>query len=140
MPKLELKEPNVKVLHAKKLSVTKPNHKKTTLIVLPSTLPGNFFAEEALVTLCKLRNNSKIKTTALLNTEATEYSFVDPLIACHVCNNLVIEPIKLSKSKAIQSFDKKLVLNITHVIYSTMTIQDRTKTTTSMVITKLGQH
>ena len=50
------------------------------LIVSLSSLPGDFFAEEALVALCMLGNNSEIKTTALLDTGATRYSFGDPAV------------------------------------------------------------
>lgn len=71
------------------------------LIVLLSSLLGNFFAKEVLVALCVLENNSKIKTTALLDTGATGYFFVDPAMAQHICDNLLIKPIQLSKLKAI---------------------------------------
>ena len=71
------------------------------LIVSASSLPGNFFAEEALVTLCILGNNNKIETTALLDTRATGYSFVDLSMAQRICDDLLIEPIRLSKPKVI---------------------------------------
>ena len=71
------------------------------LIVSSSTLPGDFFAEEALVTSCMLENNDEIKTTALLDTGATGYSFVDPAMAQCICDNLLIEPVRLSKPKTI---------------------------------------
>ena len=71
------------------------------LIVSSSSLPGDFFAKEALVTLCTLGNNEEIETTALLDTGATGYSFVDPAMARRICDKLVIEPIRLSKPKAI---------------------------------------
>ena len=95
-----------------------------SLIVLSSSLPGDFFAEEALVAPCTLRNNGEIKTTALLDTGATGYSFVDPVMARRVCDNLAIEPIRLSKPKAIWAFDGKQTPSVTHAIYPTMTVQD----------------
>ena len=110
------------------------------LIVSSSTLLGDFFAEEALVTLCTLENKGEIKTTALLDTGATGYSFVDSAMARRVCNKLEIEPIWLSKPKAIRGFDGKQALSVTHAIYPTMTIQDYKEMTTPMLITKLGQH
>ena len=77
------------------------SEQKKPLIVSSSTLPGDFSAEEALVISCTLGNNDEIKTTALLDTGATGYSFVDPAMARHVCDELQIEPIRLSKPKAI---------------------------------------
>ena len=45
--------------------------------------------------------------TALLDTKATGYSFVDPAMARRICDNLLIKLIRLSKPKAIQGFDSK---------------------------------
>ena len=81
--------------HAEKPLAEKP------LIVSSSSLFGDFFAEEVLVTLCTLENNKEIKTTALLNTGAMGYSFVYPAMARCICDNLLIELIRLSKPKAI---------------------------------------
>lgn len=78
--------------HAKEPRVEEPLAEKR-LIILLSSLPGNFFAEKALVALCMLRNNGKIKTIALLDTGATRYSFVDLAMARCVCDELVIEAI-----------------------------------------------
>ena len=71
------------------------------LIVSLSSLPGNFFAEKALIALCMLGNGNKIETTALLDTGAIGYLFVDLAIARRICDKLVKKPIQLSKSKAI---------------------------------------
>ena len=138
MQKPEQEKPCAKEPHAAP-RVEEPLVEKP-LIVSSSTLPGNFFAEEALVTSCMLENNGEIKTTALLDTGATGYSFVDPVMARRVCGDLAIELIRLSKPKAIRGFDGKQASSVTHAIYSTMTIQDHTKTTTPMLITKLGQY
>ena len=110
------------------------------LIVSSSTLPDDFFAEQALLATCTLGNNSEIETTALLDTRATGYSFVDPSMARCVCDKLHIEPVRLSKPKAFRGFDGKPAPNVTHAIYPTMTILDYKETTTPMLITKLGQH
>ena len=110
------------------------------MIVLSSTLPGDFFAEQALLATCTLGNNSEIKTTALLDTGATGYSFVDPSMVQRICDKLLIEPIRLSKPKAIRGFDSRQAPDVTHAIYPTMTVQDHSKLTTLMLITKLGQH
>ena len=110
------------------------------LIVSSSTLPGDFFAEEALVTSCTLRNSDEIKTTALLDIRATGYWFVNPAMTQRICDNLLIKPIRLSKLKAIQDFDGKQTPSVLHAIYPTMTVKEHKEMTTLMLITKLGQH
>ena len=110
------------------------------LIVSSSTLPGDFFAEQVLLATCTLGNNNEIKTTALLDTGATGYSFVNPSMACRVCDKLHIEPVRLFRPKALRGFDGKQAPNVTHAIYPTMNILDHKETTTPMLITKLGQH
>ena len=132
--RMVVQEPEVEKPRAEK------PHDEEPLIILSSSLPGDFFAKEALVTSCMLGNSNKIKTTALLDTGATGYLFVDPSMARRICDNLLIEPIRLSKPKAIHGFNGKQAPNVTHAIYSTMTVKDHRETTTSMLITKLGQH
>ena len=57
-----------------------------------------------------------------------------------VCDELHIEPVRLSKPKALRGFNGKPAPNVTHAIYPTMTILDHKETTTPILITKLGQH
>ena len=75
------------------------------LIVLSSFLPGDFFAGEILITSCMLESNNKIKTIALLDTEATEYLFINPSMVRRVCDKLQIKLIRLFKPKVIRGFD-----------------------------------
>ena len=139
MKKLEQKKSRTPALRAEVPRAKEPLAEKP-LIVSLSSLPGNFFAEKTLVILCMLENNGEIRTTALLDTGATGYSFVDPAMARRVCDKLQIKPIRLSKPKAIRGFDGKQAPSITHAIYPTMTVKEHKETTTPMPITKLGQH
>ena len=111
MQELEQKKPR-----ATEPCVVEPDAEEKPLLVLSSTLPGDFFAEEALLALCTLGNNGEIKTTALLDTGATGYSFVDPVMAWRIYDDLLIEPIRLSKPKTIHGFDGKQALQVTHAI------------------------
>ena len=133
MSKSEPEKPCIKEPCAKEPLAEKP------LIVLSSLLSGDFFAEEALVASCMLGNNGKIRTTALLDTGATGYSFINPAMACRVCNKLDIEPIWLSKPKAIRGFNGKQAPDVTYAIYPTMTMQDHREMVTPMLITKLSR-
>ena len=110
------------------------------LIASSFCLPSDFFAKKALVAQCILGNSSKIKNTAWLDIGATRYLFVNPAMVRRICDKLLIKPIRLSKPKAIQGFNGKQALDVTHAIYSIMTVQRRTELTTPMLITKLGQH
>ena len=135
---LQAKAPRAEELHAK-LCLEEPlTSTEKPLIVSSSSLPSNFFAEEALLAPCTLKNNGEIKTTALLDIGATEYFFVDPTIARRVCDKLGIEPIWLSKPKAIQGFDGKQAPSVIYAIYPTMTVQDHRETTIPILIKKLG--
>ena len=87
-----------------------------------------------------LENNEEIKTIALLNIKGTRYSFVDSSMVQRICDNLLIEPIRLSKPKAICGFDGKQTFHVTYAIYLTMTIQDYRNILMLMLITKLCQH
>ena len=144
MQKSEQKKSHTKASQAGVLRVKEPLGEELLveklLIVSSSSLPGNFFAEEVLVAPCMLENNGEIKTTALLDTGATRYLFVDPVMAQRICDDLLIKPIRLSKPKAICGFDGKQAPSVTYAIYPTMTVQDHRETTTPMLITKLGQH
>ncbi len=102
----------------------------------------NFFASKSLTTECVLSSNEiSYSLKSLIDTEATDYSFIDELIAQNVCDHLQIESLTLIKAKSIREFDdhyaKKL---ITHVIYSNLTVQDHMIDTASMLITRLDQH
>ena len=101
MQKSKQKESHIEASQAEVPRAEQLHVDEKPLIVSSSSLPGDFFAEEALVTSCALGNNSEIKTTALLDTKATGYSFVDPIMACRICDDLMIEPIRLSRPKAI---------------------------------------
>jgi hypothetical protein len=76
----------------------------------------------------------------MIDNECTDYSFIDIDIAHQVCEMLEINSLKLNKSREVKNYDERRDKNITHVIYSFMTIQDHTNSSISMMITKLDQH
>ena len=98
------------------------------------------FASEPLITSCILFNDNKRNAIkALVDTDATEYAFIDEMTAHIICENLEISPIPLSKSKPVKGFDGHLAKQlITHAIYSGLTVQDHFKLTALMLITLLG--
>ncbi len=115
---------------------------KNVLISSMMSMSDDSFASESLTTECVLSSNEiNYSLKSLIDIEATDYSFIDEVIAQIVCDQLQIESLTLIKAKSIQEFDdhyaKKL---ITHVIYSNLTVQDHTIDTASMLITWLNQH
>jgi hypothetical protein len=76
----------------------------------------------------------------MIDNERTDYSFIDIDIAHQVCEMLEINSLKLNQSREVKNYDERRSKNITHVIYSFMTIQDHTKSSILMMIIKLDQH
>jgi hypothetical protein len=85
-----------------------------------------------------LKNEYKIK--AMIDNECIDYLFIDIDIAHKVCELLRIESLQLNKSREVKNYDERRDKNITHVIYSFMTIQNHTENCISMMIIKLDQH
>ena len=112
------------------------------LISSSLSLADDSFASEPLVTPCTLFNNNKRNTVkALVDTDATEYAFIDEMTAHIICENLEISLIPLLKLKPVKGFDEHLAKRpITHAIYLSLTVQDHSELTTLMLITPLRQH
>ena len=116
--------------------------KGSLLISSSLSIADDSFASETLITSCILFNDNKRNAIkALVDTDATEYAFIDEMTAHIICENLEISPIPLLKLKLVKGFDGHLVKQlITHAIYSGLTVQDHSELTASMLITLLRQH
>ena len=106
-------------------------------MISASSLSSNLFIDETLIVACSLGRMNEIKTTSLLDTEATSIAFIDLAMARHVCDILKISFIQLAKPKPIKGFDGKPASPITHAIYSTLIVQGHTKSLAPFLITKL---
>ncbi len=73
----------------------------------------------------------------MINNDCIEYFFIKINIVHKVCESLSINLLKLNKSREVKKYDEKKNKNITHVIYSLMTIQNHTESFISMMIIKL---
>jgi hypothetical protein len=100
----------------------------------------NLFDDKSIIVECTLELDSEYIIKAMINNDCTDYSFIDTDIAREVCEVLEINFLKLNKSREVKNYDERRNRNITHVIYSLMTIQKHTKSCISMMITKLDQH
>ena len=111
---------------------------KQLLLILSSTIPGDLFTKEALVTKCILRKI--IYFQSLLDTSATNIAFIDKAIAHYVCKVLNICFIKLIKPKPLKGFDSRPAPPITQAIYPTLTVQNYIEELVPLFVTKLGQY
>jgi hypothetical protein len=100
----------------------------------------SLFDDKSIIVECILRLDNEYIIKAMINNDCIDYSFIDTDIARKVCEVLEISSLKLNKSREVKNYDERKDKDITHVIYSFMTIQNHTKSCTSMMITKLDQH
>ena len=111
-------------------------------MISSSSFDRDPFARSPLTTICILFSQ-KIKHTvsALLDTGATGYSFIDEEEAQFVCTKLGIQPVPLAKPRPLRGYDGQLAGRpITHAIYPSLDIEGHTEVTVPMLITRLGNH
>ena len=101
----------------------------------------NRFQGNPLVIKCTLVSDKyEHNLQALVNTDVTEYAFIDEKTAQLVCETLQITLVMLSRPKLVNGFDDRETKPITHVIYSTLTVQNHSEITTLMFIIKIEAH
>jgi NMD protein affecting ribosome stability and mRNA decay len=102
----------------------------------------NLFDDKSVIVNCilDLDNDSEYKIRAMIDNDCIDYSFIDINIAHKMCELLSIVSLKLNKPREVKSYDERRDKDITHVIYSLMTIQNHTKSSIFMMIIKLDQH
>ncbi len=76
----------------------------------------------------------------MIDNDCTDYSFIDIDVAHQVCEVLEISLLKLNKVREVKNYDERRDKDITHVIYSSMIIQNHIESFISMMIIKLDQH
>ncbi len=101
---------------------------------------NNLFDDASIIVDCILDLEREYKIKTMIDNDCIEYFFIDIDIAHKVCELLRIESLQLNKSREVKNYDERRNKNITHVIYSSMTIQDHTESCISMMIIKLDQH
>jgi hypothetical protein len=110
---------------------------KTKKLTISSFLmKDDLFDENSVLIDCLVKKFSSI---AMIDIDVIEYAFVDESIAQKICDVMSIESIKLVKKRVIRTYDDRKNQVITHVIYSSLIIQNHTESLTSMLITKLDQ-
>jgi hypothetical protein len=102
----------------------------------------NLFDDKSIIVNCTLDldNDSEYKIKVMIDNNCIYYSFIDINIAHKMCELLNIALLKLNRSREVKNYDDKRDKDITHVIYSSMIIQNHIENSTSMMIIKLDQH
>ena len=101
----------------------------------------NRFQNNSLVIKCTLvfdKYEHNLQT--LVDTDVTEYVFIDEKIAQLICETFQIIFVILSRSKLVNEFDDRETKFIIHVIYSTFIVQNHSKITTFMFIIRIETH
>jgi hypothetical protein len=98
------------------------------------------FDDKSIIVDCILDLKDEYKIKAMIDNECIDYLFIDTDVAHKVCELLRIELLQLNKSREVKNYDERRDKNITHAFYSSMIIQNHTKSCTSMMIIKLDQH
>jgi hypothetical protein len=100
----------------------------------------NLFDDTSIIVDCILDLENECKSKAMIDNDCIDYFFIDIVIAQKVCDSLRIISLKLNKFREMKIYDERRNKNITHVIYSFMIIQNHTKSSIFVMITKLDQH
>jgi hypothetical protein len=116
----------------------KNKHDVSVLKIEACNFENTLFDDKSVIVNCILE--SEYKTRAMIDNDCTDYSFIDTDVAHQVCEVLKISLLKLNKSREVKSYDERRDKNITHAIYSSMTIQNYIKSSISMMIIKFDQH
>ena len=99
----------------------------------------NFFDDDSVLAVDILNIIKKISFKMLIDTDVTEYEFVNISVAQRICEQLRIISIELNKFKQLKEYDERQEQLITHVIYSTLIVQDYIESLISLFLTKLDQ-
>ncbi len=116
----------------------KNKHDVTVLKIEACNFEDILFDDKSVIVNCILEN--EYKTRAMIDNDCTDYSFIDINVAHQVCEVLRISSLKLNKFREMKNYDERRSKNIIYVIYSFMIIQNHSKNSISMMITKLDQH
>ncbi len=102
-------------------------------------MPDDWFDSKPFTVDVILNSLEKIfRFFALIDTEVTDMTFIDESLMSELCERFDIQPISLSKSKLIRSYDEiSDRKSITHALYTSIMIQEHKNEMMSLLITRL---
>ena len=104
-------------------------------------MKDNYFDKSFLIDVILFSQDESIKIRSLINSDSTTYILINVKLADHICQELEIQFVQLTKKKLIREYDEKLVRKIiTHKILLNLTIKDHKKLIVSMLIVDIEHH
>jgi hypothetical protein len=100
-------------------------------------MKNDLFDDELIMIDCIIAN--KFNTKIMIDTDAIDYCFIDRVTTQEICEIAEISSVQLNKSKKVRAFDDCFSTLITHVIYSSLKIENHFESITLMLITDLEQ-
>ena len=100
----------------------------------------DFFDDKSVVEDCILDIKRRYNIKTMIDNDCIDYSFINIIVAQKICDALDIASLALNKFKRVKEYDDRRDKNITHVIYSFLTIRNHIESSTSMLIIELDQH
>jgi len=103
------------------------------------------YDKTSLIVNCQLiifdNDSHEYKNKELLDIECTTYNVINKILMNIICKKLNIELILLANSRPLTAYNKQLAFNfITHVIYSTLIVNEHVEQIYSMLIVSLRNY
>jgi hypothetical protein len=100
-------------------------------------MKNDLFDNQSVMKDCMIENKFNIKI--MIDIDATDYCFINKVIAHKICEMIEISLVKLLKLKNVRAYNDKKNAFITHAIYFSLKIENYLESTTSMMIIELDQ-
>jgi hypothetical protein len=100
-------------------------------------MKNDLFDDQSVMKDCMIENKFNIRT--IIDIDATDYYFIDKVIAHKICEIIEISLVKLLKLKNVRAYNNKKNTLITYAIYLSLKIENYLENTTSMMIIELDQ-
>jgi hypothetical protein len=86
------------------------------------------------------RNGYGVRSSALVDTGANGFAFINRSFATELSKFLSIKPVRIPNSLSIQGYDGKQATTVSHALILHLTIDTRRQTSLPFYILDLGTH
>ncbi len=121
----------------KRIVSSKDAFETKKLVITSFLMKNNLFCDQSIMKICTIED--KINTRVMIDTDSTDYCFVDTLTAQKICDSCKIVFIDFIKSKEMKEYDERRDKIIIQIIYSRLTIQNHIESCILMLIIELRQ-
>ena len=115
--------------------------KVNKLLSLTDSFKNDCFARRALIfDIVLFVDTNKYSISCLVDTGCCFHAVIDTTVAHKMCDALKITFYQLSKLRPVAAYDEHQKKSIVKAVYLSMTFQNHTEHTLSMLLTNLEQH